>query len=217
MQKRESNIENSYYFERSEKMNEEPIAVYEAKLSEEEFLQGARFLLRKSPMLRNVRVFGYILLVLAGLFFLFHAFALEEIPGRRPVVHVYVPYIFGAIFMVLLDVGFFFVTRWAVTRAAKNAYAQQKMSVPENAKRQTLFFRDRLEIRQDGVTLTYVPYGKATGAWYNGSLCLVLLSYQTLGIYRADGFSQGTFEAVLQAMESQVGRKLLKNSKAKNK
>lgn len=198
-------------------MNEEPIAVYEAKLSEEEFLQGARFLLRKSPMLRNVRVFGYILLVLAGLFFLFHTFAWEEIPGRRPVVHVYVPYIFGAIFMVLLDVGFFFVTRWAVTRAAKNAYAQQKMSVPENAKRQTLFFRDRLEIRQDGVTLACVPYGKATGAWYNGSLCLVLLSYQTLGIYRADGFSQGTFEAVLQAMESQVGRKLLKNSKAKNK
>lgn len=197
-------------------MNEEPIAVYEAKLSEEEFLQGACFLLRKYPMLRNVRAFGYILSVLAELFFLFHAFAWEEIPGRRPVVHVYMPYIFCALFIVLLAVGFFFVTRWAVARAAKNAYAQQKMSVPENAKRQTLFFRDRLEIRQDGVTLTCVPYGTAKGVWYNGTLCLALFSYQTFGIYRADGFSQGTFEAVLQVMESQTGRKLLKNPKAKN-
>lgn len=198
-------------------MNEEPIAVYEAKLSEEETLRGTCFLLRKSSLLRRVRACGYILSALAGLFFLFHAFAWEEIPGRRPVVHVYMLYIFCAILMGLLAVWIFFATRWAVTRAAKNAYAQQRMSVPENAKRQTLFFRDRLEIWQDDVTLTCVPYGKAKGAWYDGSLCLVLFSYQTLGIYRADGFSQGTFEAVLQAMESQTGRKLLKNPKAKNK
>ncbi len=194
-------------------MNEEPIAVYEVKPSEAEFLQGACFLLRKSPKLRNLRVFGCVLPVLAGLFFLFRAFTWEEIPGRRPVVHVYMLCIFCAVFMGILAFLSFFVTNRAIIRTAKNAYAQQKMSVPEKAERKTLFFRDRVETWQDGVTLTCVPYGKANGAWYDGSLCLVLFSYNIFGIYRADGFSQGTFEAVLQAMETQTGRKLLKNSK----
>lgn len=195
-------------------LSEEPIAVYEAKLSESEFLQGACFLLRKSPKLRNLRVFGCVLPVLAGLFFLSRAFAWEEIPGSRPVVHVYMLYIFLVIFMGLLAFLSFFITNRAIVRAAKNAYAQQKMSIPENAKRQTLFFLDRLETWQDGVTLTCMPYGKANGAWYDGSMCLVLFSYNILGIYRADGFSQGTFEAALQAMETQSGRKLLKTPKA---
>lgn len=80
-------------------MNEEPIAVYEVKPSEAEFLQGACFLLRKSPKLRNLRVFGCVLPVLAELFFLFRAFTWEEIPGRRPVVHVlYAVYFLGHLY-----------------------------------------------------------------------------------------------------------------------
>ena len=107
-------------------MNEEPIAVYEVKPSEAEFLQGACFLLRKSPKLRNLRVFGCVLPVLAGLFFLFRAFTWEEIPGRRPVVHVYMLCIFCAVFMGILAFLSFFVTNRAIIRTAKNAYAQQK-------------------------------------------------------------------------------------------
>lgn len=189
---------------------EEPVAVYEEKLSQQEFLRGGCFLLRKSSRIRGVKIFSYAVIALCCLYFLSQAFVYEALPGQRPVLHIQMAYVIGLVVMILFAVFFFFFIRRVIFRTAKNAYDQKKMTTPENAKQQVVFFRDRVEIRQDGVTLVSVSYREAKGVWCDGPLRLILFSHQILGIYRADGFSQGTFEAVLQAMEIQAGRKLLK-------